>query len=101
MRKLLRIDMAKGICKTEDVDKQYPNVGGRSRTSAIEIMSHRERVLAALNHQQPDRMPMDLGGYGNTSITVPAYKRLKAYLGIEAPVIIADMMMQTRPIQWI
>ena len=25
-------------------------------------MSHRERVLAALNHEQPDRVPIDFGG---------------------------------------
>ena len=35
MRKLLRVDMAKGTCITEDVDEQYPKAGGRSLTSAI------------------------------------------------------------------
>lgn len=45
--------------------------------------THRDRVLAALNHEEPDRVPMDLGGAEFTSITVPAYDRLKAYLGLE------------------
>ena len=51
MRKLLRVDMAKGTCITEDVDKQYPNAGGRSLTSAIiaaEVNPH-SHALGASN----------------------------------------------------
>ena len=47
-------------------------------------MTSRERVVAALNHQEPDRVPLDIGGGGSTSILVEGYERLKAYLGIEA-----------------
>ena len=25
------------------------------------MMSHRERVIAALNHREPDRVPLDMG----------------------------------------
>jgi hypothetical protein len=28
----------------------------------VSTMTHRERVLAALAHQEPDRVPFDLGG---------------------------------------
>ncbi|MDP6788826.1 MAG: uroporphyrinogen decarboxylase family protein [Rhodospirillales bacterium] len=44
--------------------------------------AHRDRVLAALNHEEPDRVPMDLGGAEFTSITYPAYENLKRHLGL-------------------
>jgi len=45
-------------------------------------MNHRERVLAALNHKEPDRIPVDLGGTIITSITKKAYLDLKKYLNM-------------------
>ena len=45
-------------------------------------MNSRERVMAALNHQGPDRIPFDLGGTGATGIHVTAYKNLREYLGL-------------------
>ncbi|MCK5366788.1 MAG: hypothetical protein KAR22_27615 [Gammaproteobacteria bacterium] len=44
--------------------------------------THRERVLAAANHEEPDRVPIDFGGAEFTSITLPAYERLKKHLGV-------------------
>jgi uroporphyrinogen decarboxylase len=38
--------------------------------------------MAALNHQEPDRVPLDIGGGGATSIVVEGYERLKCALGI-------------------
>lgn len=43
-------------------------------------MTSRERLLTALRHQEPDRVPIDWGG-GTTGIEVEAYDRLKALLG--------------------
>lgn len=43
-------------------------------------MKSKERVLAALHHEQTDRVPMDLGGR-QTTLMLPAYERLKEYLG--------------------
>ena len=45
-------------------------------------MTSRERVQAAIQHQQPDRVPIDLGGMRSTGIMAVAYHRLKEYLGI-------------------
>ncbi len=45
-------------------------------------MNSRERVLQALNHQQPDRVPFDLGGTGLSTIHVGAYKNLRGHLGV-------------------
>ncbi len=45
-------------------------------------MTSRERVLASLRHQEPDRVPIDLGA-GTTGIEVEAYDGLKALLGLQ------------------
>ena len=45
-------------------------------------MNARERVLAVLDHKEPDRIPFDLGGTTVTGIHVTAYKALRDYLGI-------------------
>ena len=47
-------------------------------------MTSRERVRAALNHQETDRVPLDLGGSLTTSIAIPSYARLRAHLGLPA-----------------
>ena len=45
-------------------------------------MTPRERVLRAVNHQVPDRVPIDLGGMKASGIAVSAYDRVKRKLGI-------------------
>ena len=46
-----------------------------------ETMTSRQRVLKALNHQIPDRVPIDLGGF-QTGIHKKAYAQLLDFLGI-------------------
>jgi uroporphyrinogen decarboxylase len=48
-------------------------------------MTPRERVLATINHQQPDRVPIILGVSNATGIKMKPYRELKALLGINAP----------------
>jgi uroporphyrinogen decarboxylase len=48
-------------------------------------MSHRERVLKALKHQEPDRIPLDLWGSAN-SVNDGIYFRIKDYLGIQGDI---------------
>jgi len=43
-------------------------------------MTSRERVLKTMEHKEPDRIPIDLGGY-LTGITVNAYNKVKKLLG--------------------
>ncbi len=57
-------------------------------------MTSRERVIAALSHRQPDRVPMDLGGTRNSSMVVEGYERLKAHFGIGAGTRLVDRMMR-------
>jgi uroporphyrinogen decarboxylase len=45
-------------------------------------MNSRERLLAALDHREPDRIPIDLGSTQVTGIHVVAYCRLREYLGL-------------------
>lgn len=49
----------------------------------MQKMTHRERIQAALSHQQPDRVPIDLGTTPVTGIAVKTYDRLVTYLGLE------------------
>ncbi len=53
-------------------------------------MTPRQRVLAAVNHQVPDRVPIDLGGMKASGIAVTAYDRLKRKLGIRSPTKVLD-----------
>lgn len=45
-------------------------------------MNSRDRILLALNHQETDRVPIDLGSTNSSSINVNAYSNLINYLGI-------------------
>ena len=57
-------------------------------------MTHRERIVAALSHRQPDRIPIDLSGTRDSSIVLPGYERLKHHFGVEAPNVLTSRMMQ-------
>ena len=46
-------------------------------------MTSRERVLASLNHQEPDRVPIALGQATGDGITLVAYRNLLAHLGMD------------------
>ncbi len=45
-------------------------------------MTHRERVLTALRHEEPDRVPFDLSSTQVTAISNTAYANLRRYLGL-------------------
>jgi len=46
-------------------------------------MTSRERVLTALDHREPDRVPLFVGTSGATTLLGPAYERLKAHLNLK------------------
>ena len=48
-------------------------------------MTPRERVLATLRHEEPDRVPIVLGVSNATGIKIKPYRELKRLLGIDAP----------------
>ncbi len=57
--------------------------------------THRDRVLAALNHEEADRVAIDFGSTGATTATLPAYQRLKEYLGLEHETVVMSEIFQT------
>lgn len=48
-------------------------------------MNHRERVEAALRHEEPDRVPLDLGGSAVSGMHVGSVYALRHALGLDAP----------------
>ena len=48
-------------------------------------MTPRDRVLASLNHEEPDRVPLFLGASGATTMLAPLYEKLKSHFGITSP----------------
>ncbi|HUJ22146.1 MAG TPA: uroporphyrinogen decarboxylase family protein [Bryobacteraceae bacterium] len=46
-------------------------------------MTSRERVLAALSHREPDRVPIDFGSTGVTGIHVSCIAALRRHFGLE------------------
>ena len=54
-------------------------------------MNSREHVLAAINHQEPDRVPIDMAGTRQSGIAASTYHRLKGHLGITTPTRVFDL----------
>ena len=58
-------------------------------------MTSRERVLAAINHVQPDRVPVDFGAHRSSGIMAIAYRKLRKHLGLsERPIRVYDLVQQ-------
>jgi uroporphyrinogen decarboxylase len=57
------------------------------------MSTSRERVLTALDHREPDRVPIDLGG-NQTGIHKRAYRNLLDHLGLEEEIEILDLVQQ-------
>ena len=46
-------------------------------------MKSRERILAAINHKEPDRVPIDMGSTPSSGISAIAYTNLKKHLRMD------------------
>jgi uroporphyrinogen decarboxylase len=58
-------------------------------------MNSRNRVLMALNHREPDRIPVDLSGHRSSGIAAMAYRRLRRHLGLDdRPIRVYDPIQQ-------
>ena len=58
-------------------------------------MQHRERVLTALRHQEPDRVPIDLGGTDGSTMMINAYRAFRRHLGLgPGEIHVADIFQQ-------
>ncbi len=47
-------------------------------------LTPRERVLAVINHEVPDRVPIVMGVSNATGIKMKPYRELKRLIGVEA-----------------
>ena len=58
-------------------------------------MNSRERVITALNHEEPDRVPIDLGGTVISTIAISTYAALRRRLGlVEQPIQTLELVQQ-------
>jgi uroporphyrinogen decarboxylase len=57
-------------------------------------MNSRDRILSAINHKQPDQVPVDLGSSTVTGISAIAYNNLKRHLNISSPTRVFDVVQQ-------
>jgi hypothetical protein len=57
-------------------------------------MNSRERVLRTLNFQEPDRVPIDLGGTSVTGISAQSLDRLRKYLKLPRKIVKANEIFQ-------
>lgn len=58
-------------------------------------MESRERILAALEHRQTDRVPIDFSGHRSSGIAALAYPKLRKCLGLPAkPIRVYDVIQQ-------
>lgn len=58
-------------------------------------MTSRERILAALNHHEPDRVPVDFSGHRSSGIAAVAYPKLRKFLSLPPrPIRVYDVIQQ-------
>lgn len=57
-------------------------------------LTHRKRIQVALDHQEPDQVPLDFGTGGNTSPVPEVYEKLAALYGIEYRLHLVPHMMR-------
>jgi uroporphyrinogen decarboxylase len=57
-------------------------------------MTHRDRVVAALSHREPDRIPIDFASTRDSSIVVEGYERLKNHFEVQSDHILTSRMMR-------
>ena len=59
------------------------------------MTTSRERILTALNHKTPDRIPIDFSGHRSSGIAAVVYPKLRRLLGLpEKTVRVYDVIQQ-------
>jgi len=57
-------------------------------------MTSQERILSAINHKQPDRIPVDLGATPSSGISLVAHQNLVKYLGLNNQNYVYDVVQE-------
>jgi len=65
-------------------------------------MTSRERILAAVNHKTPDKVPIDMGSTPSSGISATAYERLRKHVGRkDGATLVYDVVQQlAQPEEW-
>ncbi len=63
------------------------------------MMTSFERLKAALEHREPDRIPFDLGAAAVAGININSLRALKKYLGLPGEVKLRDRITQIAQIE--
>lgn len=98
---LIMINIYDGVDRGFDVSRRWINKRKHHMTTKDQIMDltrdhrHRDRVVAAINHQESDRAPLTLGS-PSCSLHQIAQKNLMEYLGYstQEPPLITDNILQ-------
>ena len=71
--------MARNFSAVDSTGRQGPGHIGTANGGPV---PSRQRVLAALGHEQPDRVAVDFGSHRSSGIAALAYPKLRAALGL-------------------
>ncbi len=64
-------------------------------------MNSRERIIATIEHREPDRVPLDFGATPSSGFSAIAYTNLYKYLGITGQTKVYDVVQQlAEPEEW-
>ena len=76
----------------ETANPQTPQAAAATKSAKI---TPRERVMAAFQHREADRVPIDCAGHRSSGIAAIAYARLRKHLGLpEKPIRVYDPIQQ-------
>ena len=64
------------------METEKPNPVETKPDTKSKGMTSRDRVLAALQHREPDRIPIDFSGHRSSGIAAIAYAKLRKHLGL-------------------
>ena len=82
--------MGKPLTKLNSAPAVRGNLFAKSEHKGIDSMKSRERVLKAINFQEADRVPIDLGGLKASGIAVETYDQVSRKLGLFTTPRVAD-----------
>jgi len=73
----------------------YLNLDNALKIDLQNMKTSREHILAAINHQKSDKVPIDMGATPSSGISAIAYSNLLKHLGrTDLPVLVYDVVQQ-------
>lgn len=58
-------------------------------------MTSKDRIIKAINHKEPDKIPVDFNSHRSSGIAIQAYKKLREHIGLKpSPLYVYDVIQQ-------